>query len=160
MKGWEEEYKYMTHFENQRATHQMNILRLARVSIEFFFVGMSFSGWLCGWLSSPVPNSQQRAKINCNWLSDCLSWPFSVCFSAGLLCLRRSVCVSMFFFFFTAFCFGLRQLLVVVLPSHPPTQRAYSIGQMFWDYSLSGLSDLTSTIWPPPVVSANVKIMF
>lgn len=27
----------MTHFENQRATHQMNTLRLARVSIEFLF---------------------------------------------------------------------------------------------------------------------------
>lgn len=32
-------------------------------------------------------------------------------------------------FFFCAFSFGLRQLLVVVLPGHPPTQKAYSVGQ-------------------------------
>lgn len=68
--------------------------------------------------------------------------------SAGLLCLRGSTSV---FFFPPWSCFGLKQLSVVVLPSRPPTQRAYSTGQMFWDCSLSGLSPFTSPAWLPSV---------
>lgn len=117
-------------------------------------------------------NGQRRAEINCYWLSDrligCRGLPvtasfvclcvYSMCFSAGLLCLRGSMCICGVFFP-CPFCFGLRQLLVVILPSHPPTQRAYSIGQMlcFWDCSLSALSDFTSTMWSPPVGTANLN---
>lgn len=62
-----------------------------------------------------------------------------VCLHAFLqgFCLCVGVCVSVFFFFFSFPCvfgFGLRQLLVVILFSHPPTQRAtvlvrFSVGE-------------------------------
>lgn len=100
----------------------------------------------------PVDGWELYAKMNCDCLRDRLTgcWEYSVtarsvclclcvsaCFSAGLLPLCRSLCIcgSFFFFFFSCvFGFGLRQLLVVILFSHPPTQRAtvlvrFSVGK-------------------------------
>lgn len=104
----------------------------------------SCSVW-CG-VGSIVIISHCRSKINHYWVRD---YQFGArvsarCFSAGLLCLRGSTSVG--FFFFPRSCFGRRQLSVVVLPSRPPTQRAYSTGQMFWDCSLSGLCRCEATV--------------
>ena len=118
-----------------------------------------------GLLSAPAGNSQRGAEMNCDWLSDrltgCRGLPVtvnSVCVCV-CVCVRTCVCLRAcmlfcrasvsawgyvylwIFFFLCAFCFGLRQLLVVILLSHPPTQKTYSMGQMlcWWDCSLSTL---------------------
>lgn len=89
----------------------------------------------------PVDGWELYAKMNRDCLSDRLTgyWEYSVtartvclclcvsaCFSAGLLSLCGSLCICVFFVFSfpCVFGFGLRQLLVVILFSHPPTQRA------------------------------------
>lgn len=99
----------------------------------------------------PVDGWELYAKMNRDCLSDRLTgyWEYSVtartvclclcvsaCFSAGLLSLCGSLCICVFFVFSfpCVFGFGLRQLLVVILFSHPPTQRAtvlvrFSVGE-------------------------------
>lgn len=131
---------------------------------------MSWTPHFCGCLSAPVGNSQPRAEMNCDWLSDrltgCRGLPVTarsvclylcVCFSAGLLCLRGSMCI----------CGGVFLLLCILfwteaaVGSRLAQPASHTEGLQYWsDVMLVRLlfvclSHFTSTAWSPPVGSAN-----